>query len=199
MHMTVAVAWGKRSQISPVSDLGPMEIGQSFTYLEIQEELGWELYWEHWIWFGTLEEPGHPRRKMLRSGAVSREAAVGPAGMSTTEPEELHWKQELQISVLSLVLGSPPSWWVTLIVLGLPTDFLEFQDKSNSKFPQVREAYQCVLGVSLLLLLLLLWLRLLERRASQIHGWPLGGILTLEGGAGVAGEEQPRASWRCQV
>lgn len=27
---------------------------------------------------------------------------------------------------------------------------------------------------------------------------PLGGILTLEGGAGVAGEGQPRASWRAK-
>lgn len=28
---------------------------------------------------------------------------------------------------------------------------------------------------------------------------PLGGILTLAGGAGVPGEGPPRASWLCQV
>ena len=56
-----------------------------------------------------------------------------------------------------------------------------------------------MLGVLLLLLLLLAAAAGEGRGLPKSIAKPLGGILTLEGGAGVAGEGQPRASWRCQV
>ena len=83
--------------------------------------------------------------------------------------------------------------------------FWSFKTRVISNSLQVKEAYQCVLGVLLLLLAAAADMAAAAAAAGEGRGLPksiakpLGGILTLEGGAGVAGEGQPRASWRCQV
>lgn len=57
---------------------------------------------------GLFEEPGHPPEgKSWGHRAVSRGLAVGPAGMSTTEPESSVGNRSSDLCPL-LVLGSPP-------------------------------------------------------------------------------------------
>ena len=153
------------------------------------------LIWDSW----RAGPP--PRRKVLGSqGAVRRGLAVGPAGMCTTEPESSVGNRSSDLCPL-------PGTGVTTLSVGphclrgCQLILWSFKTRVISNSLQVREAYQCVLGVLLLLLLLLA----AAAAAGEGRGLPksiakpLGGILTLEGGAGVAGEGQPRASWRCQV
>ena len=123
----------------------------------------WALYWEHWTWFGTLEELGHPPegKSWGHRGQSVGGSAVGPVGMSTMEPESSAGNRRSDLCPL-------PGTAVTTLSVGphclrgCQLIFWSFKTRVISNSLQVREAYQCVLGV----LLLLLRLRLLLERGG---------------------------------